>query len=49
MLARDYALPLHVFDFDEHGAISAVCLGENRGTYISPSTTLVQSAAEPVG
>jgi uridylate kinase len=49
VLARDYALPLHVFDFDEHGAISAICLGENRGTYISPSTTLVQSAAAPVG
>jgi uridylate kinase len=49
VLARDYALPLHVFDFDERDAISAICLGENRGTYISPSTTLVQSAATPVG
>ena len=43
VLARDYELPLHVFDFDEHGAISAICCGENRGTYISPSTTLVKS------
>ena len=49
VLARDYALPLHVFDFDERDAISAICLGENRGTYISPSTTLVQSAATAVG
>jgi uridylate kinase len=48
VLARDYALPLHVFDFDERDAISAICCGENRGTYISPSTTMVQSAAAPV-
>jgi uridylate kinase len=44
VLARDYGLPLHVFDFDERGAISAICRGENRGTYISPETTLVTSA-----
>jgi uridylate kinase len=43
VLARDHGLPLHVFDFDERGAISAICQGENRGTYISPSTTLVTS------
>ena len=48
VLARDYDLPLHVFDFDERGVISAICRGENRGTYISPSTKLVQSAATPV-
>jgi uridylate kinase len=45
VLARDYALPLHVFDFDERDAISAICTGENRGTYISPTTTLIKSAA----
>ena len=49
VLARDYDLPLHVFDFDERDAISAICLGENRGTYISPSTTLVKSVPTPVG
>jgi uridylate kinase len=49
VLARDHELPLHVFDFDEHDAISAICHGENRGTYISPSTKLVKSAAAPVG
>jgi uridylate kinase len=49
VLARDHELPLHVFDFDERGAISAICCGENRGTYISPSTTLVKSAVAPVG
>ena len=49
VLARDYALPLHVFDFDERDAISAICCGENRGTYISPETTLVKSFPSPVG
>ncbi len=48
VLARDYGLPLHVFDFDERDAISAICQGENRGTYISPSTKLVKSAVAPV-
>ncbi|HEY5427692.1 MAG TPA: UMP kinase [Solirubrobacteraceae bacterium] len=49
VLARDHALPLHVFDFDERDAISAICQGENRGTYISPETTLVKSVVAPVG
>jgi uridylate kinase len=49
VLARDHELPLHVFDFDERDAISAICQGENRGTYISPTTKLVKSAAAPVG
>jgi uridylate kinase len=49
VLARDHELPLHVFDFDEHGAIAGICQGENRGTYISPATTLVKSAVAPVG
>ena len=39
----------YVFDFDERGAISAICQGENRGTYISPETKLVKSAVAPVG
>jgi hypothetical protein len=38
-----------VFDFDESHAISAICCGENRGTYISPSTTLVKSPVAAVG
>ncbi|MGH2876028.1 MAG: UMP kinase, partial [Solirubrobacteraceae bacterium] len=49
VLARDYGLPLHVFNFDEDGAIAAICCGENRGTYISPSTTLVTSDPAVVG
>ncbi|MGH2913656.1 MAG: UMP kinase [Solirubrobacteraceae bacterium] len=49
VLARDYELPLHVFDFDERDAIASICLGENRGTYISPATRLVMSETSPVG
>jgi uridylate kinase len=45
VLARDHGLPLHVFDFDEREAILKICRGENRGTFISPETTLVTSVA----
>jgi uridylate kinase len=45
VLARDHGLPLHVFDFDERDAITKICQGANSGTYISPQTTLVTSAA----
>ncbi|HEV2756339.1 MAG TPA: UMP kinase [Actinomycetota bacterium] len=44
VLARDYQMPLHVFDVEAKGAIAAICAGDNRGTYISPSTTLAFSA-----
>jgi len=46
VLAREYDMPLHIFDFEEKGAIAAICSGENRGTYISPSTTLTRSEIE---
>lgn len=42
-------LPLHVFDFDEGGAIAAICRGQNRGTYISPSTKLETTAPPSTG
>ena len=45
VLARDHRLPLHVFDFEGSDAITKICFGENRGTYISPQTKLVRSAA----
>jgi uridylate kinase len=45
VLARDHGLPLHVFDFEGPDAITRICHGENRGTYISPETTLVTSVA----
>lgn len=34
VLARDYNMPLYVFDFDEKDAITKVCRGEQVGTYI---------------
>ena len=43
MLARDYNLPIHVFDVDSTGSMRAIALGEDRGTIITrvdePSTT----------
>jgi len=47
LMARDHGMPLHVFDFEEKGAVAAICSGENRGTYVSPSTKLIMS--DPVG
>jgi uridylate kinase len=40
LLAREHSIPLHVFDFEEKGAIAALCTGQDRGTHISPTTTL---------
>lgn len=34
VLARDYNMPLYVFDFDENDAISRVCSGEEIGTFV---------------
>ncbi len=34
VLARDYNMPLYVFDFDEKDAISKICNGEQIGTYV---------------
>lgn len=34
VLARDYKMPLYVFDFDEKDAITKVCNGEIIGTYV---------------
>jgi len=35
ILARDHGLPLHVFNFDQPGAMARICNGEQVGTYIS--------------
>jgi uridylate kinase len=34
LLARDFDLPIHVFDFDEPGTMLKICSGENVGTRI---------------
>jgi uridylate kinase len=35
ILARDYKMPLHIFDFVESGSLKAICEGEAVGTYIA--------------
>jgi uridylate kinase len=34
LLARDHALPIHLFDFDAPGAMRRICTGEDVGTVI---------------
>lgn len=34
ILARDYSLPIHVFNFDQAGSMKAVCEGKHVGTSI---------------
>ncbi len=45
VLARDHELPLHVFSFEERGAIAGVCSGEDRGTLVSAKATIQQDPA----
>ncbi|MCL6549169.1 MAG: UMP kinase, partial [Alicyclobacillus sp.] len=34
LLARDYNLPVHVFNFDESGVMARICAGEDVGTIV---------------
>ncbi|WP_127581401.1 UMP kinase [Paenibacillus koleovorans] len=40
ILARDYKLPLHVFNFDKPGTMKQICAGHNTGTYISAESVM---------
>jgi uridylate kinase len=40
ILARDHALPMHLFNFSEKGSIQKICAGNNPGTYIAPEVDL---------
>ncbi|RUS45049.1 UMP kinase [Cohnella sp. AR92] len=40
ILARDYHLPMHVFNFDKPGSMKEICMGENNGTIISGQSVL---------
>ncbi|WP_409341970.1 UMP kinase [Paenibacillus sp. MBLB4367] len=40
ILARDYSLPIHVFNFDKPGSMKEVCEGKNNGTMISSDSVL---------
>ena len=40
LLARDYKLPIHVFDFDAPNVMKRICMGESIGTQIGFDTQL---------
>jgi uridylate kinase len=40
LLARDHALPIHLFNFDQPGCISRILKGEDVGTYVGPNAQL---------
>ncbi|MEK5236273.1 UMP kinase [Paenibacillus sp. FSL L8-0470] len=40
ILARDYHLPMHVFNFDQPGSMKDICEGINHGTIISGESLL---------
>jgi uridylate kinase len=40
ILARDYNLPMHVFNFDKPGSMKEICEGINNGTIISGESAL---------
>ena len=44
LLARDYGLPIHVFDFDRDGAMLAICEGQNVGTLIASDSEVLAAA-----
>jgi uridylate kinase len=35
LLARDHRIPMHLFDFEEKGAMRRICEGENVGTLVT--------------
>jgi uridylate kinase len=37
ILARDFGAPMHVFDFEQAGAMRAICEGQDIGTHIAPN------------
>lgn len=40
ILARDYNLPMHVFNFDKPGSMKEICEGNDNGTIISGESVL---------
>jgi uridylate kinase len=41
LLARDYNLPVHIFNFDEVGVMKKICMGQQVGTLINHEETQV--------
>jgi hypothetical protein len=46
ILARDYSLPVHVFNFDQSGSMKAICEGEDIGTLISQDSRITKTFHE---
>ncbi|MFD3450269.1 UMP kinase [Microbacteriaceae bacterium 4G12] len=42
LLARDYNLPVHIFNFDEAGVMKKICLGEHIGTLIGHGLSQIE-------
>lgn len=40
ILARDFHLPMHVFNFDKPGSMKEICEGQNNGTIINGESVL---------
>jgi uridylate kinase len=40
ILARDFNLPIHIFNFDKPGSMKEICEGKNNGTIISGDSVL---------
>lgn len=40
ILARDFNLPMHVFNFDKQGSMKEICEGKNNGTIISSESVM---------
>ena len=40
LLARDYQMPVHIFNFEQAGVMKRIVLGEDLGTYIGPNTSM---------
>jgi uridylate kinase len=39
LLARDYKIPVHIFNFDQAGIMEKICSGQKRGTLINHEET----------
>lgn len=40
LLAKDFSMPIHIFNFSQKESMKKICLGENVGTYIGPQTAM---------
>ena len=43
ILARDYDLPVHIFNFDEVGIMKRICTGEHTETIIHHGPSVYES------